>query len=191
MTAPLAYAGECGPLALGALLELTPEAAAEMLWPARALWWDPRRPAGGDSFYGTPERALEDVLMRVGCELDFYAGDGTLLADTAILASLIRREAHERVTMVRRGIVSPAPAGPAPGDRAAEWYGTLHILLQWIDRHRAGHWLYLLTDGRAAHVVACYGPAVLVGDPAGRYAAEPWRVYQALRVHLLPNRGTP
>jgi hypothetical protein len=181
------YGEECGPRAVAALLELTPAEAAARLWPVRSFWWNPERPAGGDTIYGTPERAIEDVLLRAGCELDWYGGDGKLLADTGVLAHLIRRDAAERAHSVRRvqTAAQSAPAAPT----APAWLPELSTLAQWLERHGAGWWLYALTNGCDAHVLAAWGSRVIAGDSDGSYAS--WKVYAALRVHTpkKPYRG--
>lgn len=187
MSAPLTYEDECGPRALAAVLGMPSCAAADVLWPARLFWLDAGRP-GGPGIHGTPERALQDCLLRTGCELDWYGGCATLLADTAVLAGLLRREAHERsvrkLMIVRGEGPSEAPSRPLP-----DWFPDLRTLHEWMQRHRAGLWLYLVTDGLASHVIACRGPDVLAGDPDGSYRTPKWRVYQALRV--LPPRSFP
>lgn len=191
MSYPLSFAEECGPRALAIVLDITPEQAAELLWPARQLWQEARRARPtGSGVFGTSERALQDILVRVGAGVDVFDGRGRLIADKDVLLTLLRRQAHERAVTVQRAPRRAPPkengtgADPVSDPVAASppsWLEDLDTLEAWLARHAAGRWLYSLTNGVEAHVVAAYGPYTLIGDPEGSY--QTWKVYEAALVH--------
>lgn len=190
MGAPLGYSKDCAPRALAAVLDITFDDAARLLWPHRQLWEDPSRSKPGGSAYGTSERAIEDVLLRCGCLVDHFDGHGRLIADTTVLGRALRIKAHEMTASIRQapraappeenGGGAPPVSDPTP-DSKPSWLDGLDTLSTWLSRHRVGHWLYCLTDGDGAHVVAAFGPNVLVGDLEGVH--RNWLVYDAYRVH--------
>lgn len=186
MVAPLRYRRECGPGALAAVAGLELDRAAELLWGHRRAWLRGGTSSGGALTYGTPPLAVADVLVRLGVGVELYDAHGRLRADVDLTPGLLARLAHEAVrSPVRRAGEGEEGHPPADGpDR-----GVRTPLSAWIDRHRAGWWIYDVATRGRAHLVACWGPVAAAGGPLKDF--EDWTVRKALRVFppSEPERG--
>lgn len=163
MGAPLRYRRECGPLALAAATGLSRAQAADLLWSARPLWLGGRRRPQGLATFGTPTRALADVLVRLGWGVEFRDGEGRLFADESILPRVLGDELHARLLAPPR---RSREGGPEEDSEDAPEPNALRPLHAWLDLNRAGLWIYhlLVSPTEGSHVMPFYGPACLSGE---------------------------
>jgi hypothetical protein len=201
MRPPLDYHRECGPTAVATILDIDPQDAAEQLWPLRAFWWNwtkgTYRPGKepGKPHYGTPERAVEDLLLRHGCLIDTYSPEGPLAGDTRTLAQVLREEAQRRALGARVAPAAKQDEGGSdlpPEDTEVitstmppDWWLELRSLSWWQERFRVAWLLFYLAhrDGVRAHVLTGFGWVSVSGNPGEIYHHPDWRVYRVLRVH--------
>lgn len=190
MSAPFRYRRECSPVGLAAVTGMDLGEAADRLWRVRTFWGARGPTLGpGGAAYGTPLRALGDVLLRLGWGVELWHGErgGRLLADRTMYPALLSTLAHDRARQHRRvthGQQEDDGGQPASRDDAPD-PSTYRSLEDWTDRLRAGYWLYVVrpeTDGAPAHLVAYWGGTQLAGNTDGRYDEAPVvKVLRALR----------